>query len=56
MPGKPNRKLKVHYGKDGVLYCMASKSGNYLYPHLTMNLNEVTCGNCLKLLKCKKEG
>jgi len=46
-----NRELKIHYGKDGILYCMASKSENYLYPHLTMNINEVTCEKCLKILQ-----
>jgi len=50
-----NAQLKTHYGREGILFCMASKSGNYLNPHLTMNLNEVTCNKCLRLLKprCK---
>lgn len=47
------KKLKTHYGKEGILYCMASKSDNYSGAHLTMNIKEVTCGNCLRLLNSK---
>ncbi len=45
-----NRHLKTHYGENGELMCMPTKSDTYLFPHLTTIENDVTCEKCKELL------
>ncbi len=45
-----NRNLKIHFGENGKLLCMPTKSDTYAFPHLTLNKQEVTCDKCQKIL------
>jgi len=44
------RQLKTHYGFGKRILCMPATSENYLYPHISADIQMITCKKCKAIL------